>query len=438
MRSRAALFAAILTLDVAIGAAHAHDHQETRGRLIVSDREKAVLRVLDLDSGDWTHAFDLPRPNPTLATSHDGRYVFVLTGDDAGTVRVLDTGLVAESHGDHTDTEKRAVRMLDFAVTGERPSHVVSGHGWASVFFDGPRGGDRRTGTRAVLIDLASLGAKQVVSHTWTSPGAQHGLAVPLGSDAWAVSLPKKAYVDGDAAATSLPNGLAVVRARQGWKRIAAFDDAGDPARSCKEMHGHATSGGAHVFGCNGRSHDASSRDGGLLVLAARSGGKWAARKLVYPDDRRVSVLTGRAGGAHLVGNFGRERNFDALIRVDPKGRALTAGDVFAIPDGQPACRFALSENGRRVVNLLPDGSVRVYEHSPAWQQVARFEAVPPFDCGQAGSGSTPSLAVVGRSAFVSDPANGRIHEYDLATLKQGLDIAFDGIPGSIAPGASD
>ncbi|WP_306224980.1 hypothetical protein [Bosea beijingensis] len=58
---------------------------------------------------------------------------------------------------------------------------------------------------------------------------------------------------------------------------------------------------------------------------------------------------------------------------------------------------------------------------------------MPAFDCAYGAKTPTPSLAVIGGSAFVSDPANGRIREYHLDTPKQGLDMPVGGMPIDLA-----
>ena len=108
------------------GLAWSHDHTVLRGRLVFTDHEKAVARILDLDSGEVTHTFDLPKPNAGFVAVEDGRYIVIKTGDDQGTIRILDSGIVKESHGDHDDVEKLTPRLLDLTVTGDKPAHVVS------------------------------------------------------------------------------------------------------------------------------------------------------------------------------------------------------------------------------------------------------------------------------------------------------------------------
>ena len=40
---------------------------------------------------------------------------------------------------------------------------------------------------------------------------------------------------------------------------------------------------------------------------------------------------------------------------------------------------------------------------------------------------------MIGGNAFVSDPLNGRIREYSLDSLKQGLDLPVEGKPANLA-----
>ena len=55
----------------------------------------------------------------------------------------------------------------------------------------------------------------------------------------------------------------------------------------------------------------------------------------------------------------------------------------------------------------------------------------------EAALGPTPRLALSGTSAFVTDPAGGKIHEFYLATGKQGLSFDVGGAPSTIAGGPS-
>lgn len=419
-------------LGLAAPAALAHDHAVLRGRLVFADHEKPVVRILDLDSGAITHSLEVPKPNASLTTLEGGRYVVVKTGDDSGTVRILDTGIVKDSHGDHDDIEKLAPRLLDLTFTGDRPAHVVSENGWLALFYDGQRPWERKSESKAMLIELKSLGGRKPVVDQWPSPAPQHGIAVPLGRGQWLMSQPNPAYARGDdKSASSRPNGFEVLQrgkqADKAWTVLASFNDPLKPAASCKLYHGHASLKNVHVLGCN------EGDDGGMLVVARDKSGKWSARKLAYPDGRRTSTLKSREGGRYMIGNYGLKTPYDALLRVDPAATKLSSADVLEVPGGQSVCQFDLSGDGKRLANLTPDGKLRVYDVAN-WKELAAFDAVAPFDCG-GGEGPLPSLAIVGASAFIGDPTGKRIREYHLGTLKQGLDMPVEGMPTNIASG---
>jgi hypothetical protein len=407
----------------------AHDHAALRGRLVFADHEKPVVRVLDLDTGDVTHEFALARPNPGFATLEGGRFIVVKTGDEAGTLRVLDSGLRYEPHGDHVDIDKGDVRLLDFALTGERPAHIVSKNGQTAFFYDGKRPWEGASEPKAVFVRTASLADRSPRVETWKSPAPQHGIAVPLGKGQVLLSQPNPIYAKGeDRSASSRPDGFVVASLGKGWKTSLDLNDTTRADASCRLYHGYAETKGRHVFAC------AEGAGGGVLTLA-RDGRGFVARKLAYPDERRVSTLRSTGGAAFVIGNYGLKSPYDALIRIDPMARALTMADVQPVPGGQGVCQFELAQGGRRLANLTGDGKLRIWETMPAWKELAAFDAVPAFDCAFGAKTPTPGLAIVGSSVFVSDPTHGRIREYHLETLKQGLDMPVGGMPANLAGG---
>jgi hypothetical protein len=425
MTCRTILLAIGLTVSIATKAL-CHDHAVSRGRLVFAYADRAAIGVLDLDSADITHRFDVPSANPRLVLGHEGRYVYILTGDAQGTVRVLDAGLTFDAHGDHTDVEKGAVKLLDFALSGSRPSHVTGGGGWVAVFFDGQRG-DQATAAssvpgKAIAIEVASLARAKPVTLQFETPGPQHGLAVPLGERTFAVSSPNPAYARFEANVGSRPLGM-IIRGAGNARIAAAFDGSVKGNPSCLELHGHASMGKTHVFGCGGKD--------GVFILQ-KAGRSWKAVTRTYPDDRRVSTLRARESTRFAVGDYGSPGSYRALIRIHTQSAApLSEADVFPIPGDQSVCQFAAA--GERVVNLTPDGKMRIYQLAPEWKEIASFEAVAPFDCAFDAKEPRPWLAVLGDRAFVSDPKEKRIREFDLKALKQELDMPIDGAPGYLA-----
>jgi hypothetical protein len=425
-RIAAALTAAMLISSV---AATAHETSK-RGRLVFADHEQPVLRVLDLDTGEATHQFDLPRPNPAIYGTKGGRYVVINTGDDAGTFRFLDTGLLFESHGDHLHLSKSDVALLDLRVKGDRPAHVVSGHGELALFYDGQRPWERKSEPGAALLTLESLGGKAPAVDVWPSPGPQHGIAVPLGRDQWLMSKPNAIYPKGeDRSASSRPDGFEILQRGKDWKRLVSFNETDKEDASCRLFHGHGSTANTQVFAC------AEGPGGGFLVVSPSAQGAWSARKLAYPDGRRTSSIVSRDDARAMVGNYGLRSPYDALIRINPAAAALKPGDVFPVPEAQPACRFELAAGGARLANLTPDGKLRVHQVWPDWKEIAVFDAVAPFDCQFGARTAASYLTVIGNSAFVSDPMNGRIREYQLDSLKQGLDMPVGGKPSRLTGG---
>ena len=430
----------LASVTLASGLARAHDHEVLRGRLVFADHEKPVVRVLDLDSGEVTHSFDVPKADPALIATEGGRFVVIRTGDEAGTIKFLDTGLFYETHEDHFDIDKGEVKMLDLTFTGAKPSHVVSDNGWVTLFYDGERPWIAKSDHKVLAIKLDTLDKAKPEVSIWPAPAPQHGIAVPLGQDAFLVSVSKEAYAKGDdKTVSSRPNGFEILNKAEGWKLIASFNDAANLDRSCKEMHGHASLKNTHVFGCNGKIEGDAKSDGGVLIIAKAPGEQWGSRKLLYPDNRRASTLKGRSAGRYLVANYGGAdgKPFNALLRIDPSAANLAMADVFQIPDDQPVCQYELTTDGKRVVNLTPNGKLRIYEMEPAWKEIASFDAVPAFDCAWDTKTPAPTVAIINNSAFVSDPENGRIREFYLNSLKQGLDIPVEGKPSAIAGGGN-
>lgn len=433
-------FGVLASTLLVVGAALAHDHEVLRGRLVFTDHEKPVVKVLDLDSGEVTHSFGVTKADATPVATEGGRFVVIRTGDEAGTIKFLDAGLFYEAHEDHFDIAKGEVKMLDLTFTGAKPSHVVSEVGWVTLFYDGERPWIGKSDHKVVAIRHDTLDKPKPEVSIWPAPAPQHGIAVPLGGDAFLVSVSKEAYAKGDdKTVSSRPNGFQILDRADGWKAVASFNDAANPDQSCKEMHGHASLKNVHVFGCNGTIEGEAKSDGGVLIIAKGAGEKWGSRKLRYPDDRRASTIKGRSAGRYLVGNYGGAggKPFDALLRIDPSAATLTSADIFPIPGGQHVCQYELTSDGKRVVNLTQDGKLHIYEIEPAWKEIASFEAVPAFDCAWDARTPSPTVAVINNSAFVSDPENGRIREFYLNSLKQGLDIPVGGKPSAIAGGGN-
>jgi hypothetical protein len=412
--------ASLIALAAPLGA-----HELELGRLLVADHEAATIRVLDLDTGKISHEFAVPVANPGLAAADRGRLGVVVTRDEAGTVRLLDTGIRFEGHGDHDDLVKTEPGWLDVAVTGTRPAHLVEHAGRFAIFYDGRR--EEGIAAKAVVLDLADPAAAPRV---WDSPGAQHGVAVPLEDGALLVSTPNPDFVANKEGASSLPIGIKILD--EADKVVAELDDLAAPDRSCNGFHGYAAVGERLVFGCFQADPGHPQSDGGALIVATDADGV-TSRKLAYPDGRRASTIKA-TDGRWAVGNYGVSGAYTAFLRIDPATPELTMADVLEQPGGQPSCHFALDGGGRLLVNLTPDGTLRAYEIA-SWREVLAMETVAPFDCAWNATAPKPELAVVGDRAYVSDPLGGRITEFDLGRRQANRVLAIGGMPARLAGG---
>lgn len=410
---------------LALLAASASAHEAAKGRLFFTDNDAPVLRALDLDEGRVTHELAMPKASARLVALSGGEYLAVSVGDPAGTVLFVDTGLAFEEHGDHRDVAKSEPRLLALKLEGTKPGHVVEGHGKVAVFYDGAR--EPRVDAVVHLVDLATLAEATAAERRWQSPGPQHGIAVPFRDGRLLVTTPNPPYVAGEKEASSLPIGFRLLDARGAV--LAELDRADDPDRRCRGYHGHAARGAVHLFGCFMKAEGEWLSDGGLLLVRETEAGL-ESRKIPYPDDRRASTIAS-GGGRWFVGNYGKPGEYRAFLRIDPEGPAPTPADVMPVADGRIVCQFAVS--GDRLVNLTPDGTLRLYDIA-SWKELASRPVVGAFDCAW-NAAMRPELAVSGDRIYLSDPAAGAIHEFssnDLAALRR---FAVGGRPTRMAAG---
>ena len=423
-----ATFVAALSLLVVPGAPAHDDSERTAGRLVVADHQTPGLRILDLDTGAIVATLELALTNPRLTTLADGRFVAV-RGDDA--VHFVDTGLVDEDHGDHSHVRKAAPELLDLVLEGPRPAHFEAVNGQAAFFFDGRR--DDGIAASAVVVALDQLTAATPDLRVWESPGPQHGNAVPLPQGQLLVSSPNPDFVAGVTDATSRSIGFRLLDGA--GDVVAAFDDLDDPVASCKDYHGYAAARGVYAFGCVENDPSAAIDGGGVLVLRDTGDGTLAAEKLAYPDaGRRAAQLRGHPRGDWIVANYGVSGDYSAFLRVPAAGGPLTADDVWEVPNGQQFCQFAVDPSGRRLVNLTPDGVFRVVDIA-SFEVLFEAPTTAAFDCAWNATTPKPMLLVGAVDAYVSDPANSTIFEFDLERLQTNRAIAVPGMPANLGGG---
>jgi hypothetical protein len=393
------------------------------GRIAFSDFDKPEVSILELESGKVSRKLRVADKRARLDASSDGRYVFISTGTAASRVQVLDTGVLIESHDDHWHVDKQRVRLLNYVATGAHVSHVKSGHGFTSLFFDGSTAEGNRASAKAILLDHSRLARNRTIMAAWHSPDRQHGMAVPLDADAWAVTVPDRTT---GISHGSLPSAVQIIDAANGFAAIPLRGTSPGEFVSCPQVHGHAILDNVHAFGCGSTS--GQEKRGGLLLFDKSEGG-WGSRTLDYPDERRVSTLKAETNAQYLVGSYGQTGRRNALLRVKPTAVRLDSLDVWTIEGVQEPCQFEFTEDGRNIVNLLGDGTLRVYEIAPVWRELRRVAAVSAFDCSPRSVSPRSMLGIIGGSAIVTDPTNGRIRRFAVHSLELLLDWNVKGKP---------
>ncbi len=104
----------------------------------------------------------------------DGRHALISDGD---AFKVLDTGLIAEKHGDHYHYYQQEPTDTGESIEAKKAGHVVRNAGKTALFADG-------TGNIKIMDSEAfsdgQINADEVTEHSTET--AHHGVAVPLSS----------------------------------------------------------------------------------------------------------------------------------------------------------------------------------------------------------------------------------------------------------------
>ncbi len=249
------------------GVAQAHD---LRYRLIVADAATAQIHVVDAGGDTDPTTVDVASP-ARLYLGPDGRHVWAVSGE-AGQVQLLDTGVVAEDHGDHSATVLQAPALLPATASGERPVHFNRDTARVAVFWDGTGIATIHDAAAAVAGDLAP-----VMSIETGTP--HHGVAVPVGDYTVASVAPE---------GEGLPDALAVLGPE--GAELSRVD--------CLNLHGEGKAGGYIAFGCE---------DG--VAIFDNSVAPPVGRFVGYPDgapaEGMIRQLLSPRDPMALVGNWG-------------------------------------------------------------------------------------------------------------------------------------
>ena len=387
-------------------------HAAALGRLLVGDADAAHLSVVDLMS-DEVHMgqFEIAAPVGGLYAGPNSRFGFALArgeGDNDDRVHVFDGGIYLASHGDHEDLVTGPITKLALETTDERPIHFANGYGWSVIFNDG-------TGRVALFEEheMEEFGNEYNVEYL--ESGLQHGAAVPMAGDIFAVTVANPDYPD--KTPSSLPIGVEVID-------LDGRVLYGDASSSCPGMHGEAHNHDGAMFGCQG----------GVLFIEFHDGqfDHWFVDN---PEEMRAESRIGTVWGHEDSANFfgsasyhdGNRFVYDGIWMIDPEGRTMT--QVLGTEEGQQSAGAAFSADGHEFFVLTYDGLLNVIEaETGEVEETSHEPLVDPVDAEV-----PPSFVVAGEMLYLADRAGGRVIEYSLAELETEREWGVAGSPSRIA-----
>ena len=377
-----------------------HGETEIMGRLLVGDGEEGKVSVIDLETGrvDQDH-FDLGSRAGRIYPTRNGRYAIAVSSD-ANTAHLFDGGIFMEPHGDHFDLVEAPTQKLGIDLAGDRPVHLYVGDEWATIFYDGS--GD------VVLInehEMEEQGSGYVPPRF--NAGPQHGAAVPLEDDLFAVSLKHPDYpADPDA---RNPIGVEI-RDVNGSILYAAH--------GCPDLHGDAGNGHQALFGCTGGALAVEAHDGEYshAFIAAPEGS---------PEGFRLTSVWGYPGLDH----FFALGSAVGLYLVEPEEGLME--QLIPAVEGLRPIQVSLTHDGEALLVVMSDGELRMYDAHDLdlLASTAGLLATPV----ETGFWARPHLASAPGAIFITDSVGGQVLQLDAHDLTETGHWDVSGSPTKIA-----
>ena len=333
-----------------------------------------------LDGTSLELVSDLPlegfnRLNP----AGDGQHVLVSTADG---FRVLDTA---------GDTE-----LTDLVFDAPTPGHVVRHDGRTILFSDGT--GD------SIIFDTASINSDELPeTEVVPSEAPHHGVAIEL--------------EDG-----TLLSTLGTSEGRTGVRALDASREEIVRSEDCPSVHGEgAAQNEIAVFGCSN----------GVLV---------------YNDGTFTKITAedayGRTGNQYVsetspitVGDYNSDPDSEGsllseLLLTDTVALSSTVVDL---PEGvEYTWRGVARTADDNAVILGSDGALHALDVTTG-EIVSSTPVIDAWEGPAEWQDAHPALIVIGRTAYVTDPATNSIHAVDLSTGEITASAELDETPNEIA-----
>ncbi|NCT89568.1 hypothetical protein GXB85_01170 [Cellulomonas sp. APG4] len=352
------------------------------------------LLVLDGLTLELVADLELPGFN-RLNPAGDGRHVLVSTtaGDEPG-FQVLDLGTWAEAHGDHSHYFTAEPELTDVVFPAATPGHAIP-HGGVTTLFDDATG-------EITFVDPTELGDGMPEVETASTPEAHHGFAFRL-DDGGLVTT-----VGDDDSRT----GIVVTDAA--GTEVARSED-------CPGVHGEAVAADEVVIaGC----------EDGVLIYA-----EGEITKVASPDAYgRIGNQFTTHDSPVALGDYKHDPDGGlGLHEISLIDTAATTLEVVHLPEG---VEYTYRDLGRgpegEALVLGTDGALHVLDEVTG-EVVASHPVIDAWEVPAEWQTAHPTLKVLGETAYVTDPANQRIHAVDIPTGEVYLTGELPAVPNEIA-----
>jgi hypothetical protein len=362
---------------------------DTAGRLALIEKDAAVLRMHDLDSGTLHAQHTLAHVPSAVYASPAGRYALAVHRLQ-DRVQFVDGGVWQEDHGDHQHDYKQSSRLLSWQLEGARPTHYdVQAGVQAAFFMDGNASATPVQNAGVRLFTDASIGAGQLVASLDLSAPI-HGLGEPVGQKLLAVSRASDAP-------DTLPTHLNLYQ-RSG----ASYTFSRQLPTRCDGMHGSFSSGAFTVAGCLD----------GMLLVRHLSDTAVSDQKVSTP--LRVGTVAGHPRWPGRFIGIATEGVAPAAVTtrfyvLDGEGATATAWAPQGWVDGRVRRAHGFDRSGQRFFVLDDQGTLIVSQwQGGAWVPLARIEGAVP-----AMPSAAPWPALVANGArdevYLTDPVAGQL-----------------------------
>ena len=310
-----------------------------------------------------------------LSEAGDGRHLLV--SNEEG-FRLLDLGAWTVSHGDHGHAHVTTPLLTDVTFPGKKAGHAVAHGNTVTLFFDGT--GDYKVYDPRLLSDK---GAPKTTDYKTEHP--HHGVALVLEDGTRIETIGK----DKDRP------GARVFDAS--GKEIAKSED-------CPGVHGEGVAADHRVvLGCTN----------GLLVFD----GKSSFTKVTSPDSYgRIATVAATEKSPIVLGDYKVDKDAkpERSKRVALVDTAAATMKLVELPASYAYGTLGRGPAGEALV-LGTDGVLRVID-PVAGTITKEVKVTGEWDLSANWQDPVPAMRVLGKTAYVIEPAAKKVHVIDLTS----------------------